>query len=239
MERQTFRSHLSEAAASWVLAVCAVIVTAGFVYRNFLTPTQRSSAPTAKLQAVEYVAQWETVLRPQSIVAHDSAALHVIEFADFECPACRAFDVEVRRAMEEAPGQIARGFIHFPLEYHRFALPAARAAECAAVNGRFAAMHHELFARQDSLGLLPWSEYARAAGVDDLNAFDQCLEHSASVTPDAVRSGREAGERVGVTGTPTVLVNGWIMSRTPRAADLLRLAAGVRAGRDIRAMLSE
>jgi protein-disulfide isomerase len=46
--------------------------------------------------------------------------------------------------------QVSLIYIHFPLTGHRFAMPAARAAECAGNQGRFQAMYDQLFDGQDS-----------------------------------------------------------------------------------------
>lgn len=118
-------------------------------------------------------------------------------------------------------------FHHFPLNGHRFARAAALAGDCAAAQGRFAEMKEQLFARQDSFGLKPWREYAVAAGVDRIDSFDACLE----ARDDArIREGLAAGARIGVAGTPTVVVNGWKLARPPRLEQLREMAERAKRG---------
>jgi protein-disulfide isomerase len=119
--------------------------------------------------------------------------------------------------------------VHFPLRSHRLALPAARAAECAAEQGAFEEMHRTLFARQDSLGLKSWGSYAAEAGIPDTARFLECTASQRSFP--RVEAGRRVGEREGVSATPTVLVNNWRLRRPPSEDDLALLVADVRAGR--------
>lgn len=55
-------------------------------------------------------------------------------------------------------------------------LPSNSVAECANDQGRFEAMYDALFEGQDRFGLKPWDEYAIAAGVPDMAAFDACIK---------------------------------------------------------------
>ena len=64
-----------------------------------------------------------------------------------------------------------------------------------------------LFAKQDSLGLKSWQSFAREAEVVDSAGFVACVE-STDALP-FVESGIAAGKRIGLVGTPTVIVNGW------------------------------
>jgi protein-disulfide isomerase len=56
---------------------------------------------------------------------------------DFECPFCGSFHKTLKAVREQYPTQVALTYVHFPLPMHRFALPAARVAECADDQVRF------------------------------------------------------------------------------------------------------
>jgi hypothetical protein len=79
-------------------------------------------------------------------------------------------------------------------------------------------MADAIFARQDSIGLIPWSEFARRARVPSLEEFERCVV--AEPGPERVGAGRVAGADFGVEATPTVLVNGWRLG-TPPSDDAL------------------
>lgn len=147
------------------------------------------------------------------------AKVVVVEFADFECPACRRFELSaLRPAIAKYGPEVAFVFRHWPLSYHRFAYPAARAAECAAAQGRFQAFKDELYTRQDSLGLLSWVGYAQRAEVPDLGQFEIC-SGSASHVPQIEQDSR-AALAVKAPGTPAILVNETLFGGVPDSAQL-------------------
>ena len=108
---------------------------------------------------------------------------------------------------------------HWPLtSIHRFAYPAARAAECAGRQGRFEAFHDLVYAKQESLGLKTFAEFARESGVSNLRAFASCIATTTSVP--AIEADISEALRVGGIGTPTILVNGYRLPEPPDSAAL-------------------
>src|SRR5258708_1306014 len=101
---------------------------------------------------------------------------------------------------------------------HRFALPAARVAECGDEQGRFEAMHDQLFEGQDQFGLKPLGDYAAAAGVPDLAAFDACIKNPDPIP--RVEDGKALGGKLDIQGAPTVIINGWKLGRPPTEQEL-------------------
>ena len=106
--------------------------------------------------------------------------------------------------------------------------PAALVAECAGEQGRFAEFVGAVHAGQDSLGLKPWWEYARTATVHDSLRYVNCLRAS---PPSRIAAGRAWAEHLGLTGTPTVIVNRWLLSRPPDTKELLRIIESIKSGR--------
>ena len=132
---------------------------------------------------------------------------------------------------EKHPSKIRWVFRHWPLPYHRFASPAARAAECAADQGRFEPFHDAVYRWQDSLGLIGWSQFAIAAGIPDTLAFTKC---NAVPGPNAAA---EADARVAVElkgkGTPLVIVNGLRFPGVPGQAELGRVIDSILANGNV------
>jgi protein-disulfide isomerase len=79
-----------------------------------------------------------------------------------------------------------------------------------------------VFEKQDSLGLKSWSSFALDAGIQDTVMFARCAGDTVEL-PLVVR-GRALGERIGVRGTPTILINGWRMPAPPydSLADIIK-----------------
>lgn len=82
----------------------------------------------------------------------EDAVLTVVEFSDFQCPACATHALEVQPALDEqfvAAGEVRWVFKNLPLQIHPYAPAAASAAECAGDQGHFWEMHDQLFVAQD------------------------------------------------------------------------------------------
>lgn len=210
-----------------ILVTCALVTTALVIRREFFAPFAAQAGANAK---PSYIEDWRAHLNEGATMGSPQAPVQLIEFADFECPFCANFHNTIKTVQEQFPGKIALTFIHFPLPGHRFAEPAARAAECAATQGRFEAMHDELFAKQSSFGLKPWSEFASSAGVPDLQAFDSCVNQEAE--PQRVAAGKKAGDELNVRGTPTIIINGWKLAQPPGPKQLQQMVQAVLDGKD-------
>jgi protein-disulfide isomerase len=118
------------------------------------------------------------------------AKLVVVEFSDFQCPACRKHALEVQPAVDKEfvdTGKIQWVFKHLPLQAHPQAPTAAAAAECAGDQGKFWEMYHLLFEKADQWAVDdPDPALEKLAGELglDTEAFSTCL------------AGRKALERV-------------------------------------------
>jgi protein-disulfide isomerase len=131
----------------------------------------------------------------------------IVEYGDYECPYSR----QAFRAIERVERRLGEGvrfaFRHFPLtEIHPHALAAAAAAEAAALQDRFWAMHELLFHRQTALEDDDLLLYAAELELD-VALFDSDRTGAAvlaRVRRD-VQSGMASGE---VRGTPTLFIDG-------------------------------
>jgi protein-disulfide isomerase len=161
---------------------------------------------------------------------NEQAAVQILEFADFECPACRLYQTVLSRVQERFGSAVSVVYFHFPIEYHRFARIAARAAECAKDEGKFWEMANSLYLNQDSLGLKQWSSLARESGIRDTVVFVACVDKTDPLL--AVDSGIAIGKRIKLTGTPTIIVNGWRFPRPPSEEVLVQTVSDLLAGKN-------
>jgi protein-disulfide isomerase len=152
------------------------------------------------------------------LIGNPTAPIKLVEFADFECPYCRRADSTYRKVAARFGPRLAMVFIHDPLKIHRFAMPAAQAAECAAEQGRFDAYHDQLYDKQDSLGLKSWLSLAVAAGVRDSAGFQDCINRGRGAA--RIQRGLAAAKQFGVNATPTILINGWRFWSPPTESQL-------------------
>lgn len=134
------------------------------------------------------------------------AKVTVVEFSDFQCPACGATFPVVKQVQEEYGDRIKFVYRDFPLtSIHPFAQKAAEAAECADEQGKFWEYHDILFQNQTALAISDLKQYAGGLGLNQ-SEFDSCLdngEFAIEVARDAA-----AAQSLGAPGTPTFFING-------------------------------
>lgn len=129
----------------------------------------------------------------------------LVEFSDFQCPFCAQFSVVLDSLRVEHHDSIRIVYRHFPLtSIHPMAFEAALAAECAGAQGEFESMYHALFAHQAEFGRVSWTSLATAAGVRDSAMFATCVRDS--VYAPRVRRDRLEGVKLGITGTPSLVI---------------------------------
>ena len=142
-----------------------------------------------------------------------SAAVTVYEIADFQCPYCARFSMEVFPRIDSAyvkAGKVKWIFVNFPLPTHANAWPAAEAAMCAGgVGERFWPMHDRLFATQTDWASAPnagklFEKYAQEIGLA-ADAFASCVADD-RMAPLLVRDLLNA-TNAGISGTPAFIVN--------------------------------
>ena len=134
------------------------------------------------------------------------APVAIVEFSDFQCPYCKAVQPAVNEIIDRYPGKLKWVFRDFPIEgLHPTAPKAHEAARCAGEQGKFWQYHDLLFERSPSHSPEQLKQYARELKLDS-PVFSQCLEsgkYQAEVARDV-----EEGTRLGVSGTPTFVING-------------------------------
>jgi protein-disulfide isomerase len=140
-----------------------------------------------------------------------SSSVIIVEYSDFECPACRTYYSVMKQLMVEFGGQVAFVYRNFPLtEIHANAEFAARAAQAAGKQGKFWQMHNLLFEKQD--------EWAKSANVEPMFESYATLiglsveqfrtDWASKEVKDFVKAQRASAIKLGLQGTPTFFVNG-------------------------------
>ncbi|MFY9555561.1 MAG: thioredoxin domain-containing protein [Blastocatellia bacterium] len=144
-----------------------------------------------------------------------NAPVTIVEFTDFECPTCRQSHPVLEKLAAEYPDKVRLVVRDYPLEKHKNAFKAAEAAEAAREQARYWEYAAVLFENQNELGVERLKEYASKVGLDR-KRFDAELaggKYAARVQRDM-----QDGMKAGVSGTPTVFINGRRVSNTTYAA---------------------
>jgi protein-disulfide isomerase len=141
------------------------------------------------------------------------AVVTIVEFSDFQCPYCARIPPALKRVEETYGKNVRVVFRDFPLlSIHPFAAKAAEAGACAADQGKFWELHDKVFANQQKMAVDDLKAYAKELGMDS-TAFDACLDSGKKA--DEWKADTADGEKYGVSGTPSLFINGRQVPGTP------------------------
>lgn len=144
-------------------------------------------------------------------VGVENAPIHIEEFSDFQCPACRAAAPIIKELVKQYPDQVKLTYRDFPLPSHDEAKSAAVAALCAGQQGQFFEFHDRLFTGQSewestNTDIDPFINKLIADLGLDVAAMDTC-RNSRQARSEVERDFDEGQER-GVDSTPSFFVDG-------------------------------
>ncbi|MEK7646259.1 MAG: thioredoxin domain-containing protein [Patescibacteria group bacterium] len=142
----------------------------------------------------------------------DTATVTLMEYADFQCPACGAFYPIVERLLTNSSTTVRFVGRHFPLAQHRNAIAAAQAAEAAGAQGKYWDMAGLLYDNQTS-----WETLTASQAYDVFKGYAERLKLNVALfeadfksteTKTKIDEDLADGRAIGVSGTPTFFING-------------------------------
>ena len=139
-----------------------------------------------------------------------SAPVTLVEFSDFQCPFCQRVMPTLKQIQQKYGDKVRIVWKDFPLtQIHPQAFDAAVAGNCAREQGKFWELHDRMFPNQQALQPEFLKRYAADAGLDAAK-FNACLD--SSKYQQKVQDAIDAGTKLGVSSTPTVFINGRVVS---------------------------
>ncbi|MBI2338105.1 thioredoxin domain-containing protein [Candidatus Daviesbacteria bacterium] len=185
-----------------ILVLTAVILFGGIFFLSKFSAN--SSSVEEKIVQIDYS-------KGQKI-GSDSAKVKLVEFSDFQCPACAQAEPFVKQLKSVYPDQVQLIYRHFPLPQHPFGKQAANWAEAAGAQGKFWEMHSKLFETQAEWSNLPDNEVdefflglVKQLELDE-NKIKQDVE--GNTFKSRIDDDVAEGQRLGVDSTPTFYING-------------------------------
>ncbi len=159
---------------------------------------------------------------PNQVLQSEDQKVQVTEFLDYQCPSCAQYYQQVTSPIEEQyQGKIDFTVRNFPLtQAHPLAMPAAKAAEAAGMQGKFKEMYHRIFDNYQQWALAPggqnvtqdaaqgtamFEQYAQEIGLD-MAKFRQ--DRDSDHVTQRIEQDMNDGQQAGVSGTPTIFING-------------------------------
>ena len=149
------------------------------------------------------------------------APVTIIEYSDFQCPFCaKGYKIIEEEILPAYDGKVRFAYKHLPLPFHNWAEPSAIAMECIRQQSPEAAwrVYDEMFKQQKAVNLQNVKSKAlefAGEGVDSAK-YDACYDNKETV--QAVRAQKAEAGSLGITGTPSFVVNGRIVKGAQPAA---------------------
>lgn len=194
-----------------VIVIITVLVVAGAIFWGIRT--QDSGSKNVNVEVTD----------EDTYLGNKDAKVTLVEYSDFQCPACKAFEDIVKQLRESYSAEDLKiVYRHFPLRsIHPNADLAAQAAEAAGEEGKFWEMKDLLFKNQaewsqekDPKGL--FGAYAKAIGLDVAEFDEDLLPEDDS--KERVEKDYQSGVALGVNSTPTFILNGVVL-KNPQNLD--------------------
>lgn len=139
------------------------------------------------------------------ILGNPKAKIEVAVFEDFQCPFCAKIAPSVKEFQKRFPNDVKIVYKHMPLDIHDNAQIAAEASMAALAQGKFWEYHDVLFNNQSALGKDQLEQYAQQIGLD-MARFKSDM--ASGVGKSVIQRDMQEGGKAGVSGTPSVYING-------------------------------
>lgn len=192
---------------SIVVGVAVLAVVGFFIFGKKATPSNPPIEPAVLTDAGQLIREDSPVRGPEG------AKVTIVEFADFQCPACQAAKPVILSVLENNPTTVKLVFRHFPISsIHIHADETALAAEAAKNQGKFWEMYDKLFDTQEEWGTVSKrkiGDFLKTLATDfslDVDKFS--TDKDGEAVRNVVARDMADGDALGVTGTPTFFVNG-------------------------------
>lgn len=199
-QRQRQQKRLYRRITLWLLVV--LIVGGGtFGMTKLASRPAQDAGPSITIDAINEL-DWIKGSRDASVV--------LIEYSDFQCPACAFYYPFLKQFAEEFGNKLVIAYRHFPLPNHQNAKPATYTAESAGRQGKFWEMHDLLFNNQKE-----WKD-KRNADEDFIN-YAQTLnldteqfktDFYSKEIKKKIEGAYQNSVRLGLNSTPTFFLNG-------------------------------
>lgn len=177
---------------------------------------QQQQAQKSFLQGMK--ANPQSVIGESPVTGSAEKKIVLMMFSDFQCPYCAVAHQTLKQFMARHQNQVTLVYKHLPLTgIHSEAMSAAKAAWAAGQQGKFWEFHDVLFTQQNKLGEPLYGETAKALNLD-LKRFDE--DRKSQSAEAGIQKDIEMAKKLGVDGTPFMVMNGEPFSGAAELPDL-------------------
>ncbi|PIR42412.1 hypothetical protein CO058_02415 [candidate division WWE3 bacterium CG_4_9_14_0_2_um_filter_35_11] len=136
-------------------------------------------------------------------IGPENPKLVLVEFSDFQCPSCKLYAPIVESLLQKYPNNLGVIYRHFPLPIHNMSVPAARASEAAAIQGKFWEYASTLFENQPNFSDDELVSYATSLGLD-IEQFKN--DFKSQGVAEAVNGDYQTATELNLPGTPSFFI---------------------------------
>lgn len=208
-----------------MLGIAGLVIIGGIVL--FI-----KTGPGSQPQPGQAVDPKSFVLETSHMTGDKNAKVTLVEFGDFQCPACAAIEPKVEEILKHYKDNKGFNFVfrNFPLSQHKNAEVSAEAAEAAAAQGKYWEMHNKIYEKQ-----LEWSDsttpldmFANYAQELGLNVDQFKSDVNSGKYRDIVLADQSDGNKLQVVATPTFYFNGEKLDSLPKLEDFIAKVDSVK-----------
>ncbi len=170
----------------------------------------KTAAAAPQRPTVDYNKVHNMPIGTSATIGVKNAAVTVVEFSDFQCPYCARFAPTIKEVLKAYPNEVQFVYKDFPLSFHKQAKNAAKAARAAGEQGKYWEMHDLIFEKYSTVNEEMFKEFAAKLSLD-MNKFN--ADFSSNKYDALIQQDINLGRQAGVTGTPSLFMNGKRMQR--------------------------
>lgn len=185
-----------------VAAMATKVNNIDTVVKSAPKPPARPQRPPEDLSKVHEIPMGVATVKGKS-----KAPITIVGFLDLECPYSKRFQPIIDQTLEAYPGKVKYIVKHFPLGFHKQAIPAAKAVLAAGEQGKYYEMMAVVLDNNRGLTAEKYEEFAKEIGLN-IKKFRKALEVNDEAWTKLIQEDFALGQKVGVRGTPSFYLNG-------------------------------
>ncbi|MBP9819050.1 MAG: thioredoxin domain-containing protein [Candidatus Pacebacteria bacterium] len=196
-----------------IISIIGIITVIVVIVGVMLAGSPSGQTGTSDLPPINV--KTEALVRPDSLrVTGSNPKIQFVEFADFECPACAMLHPSLKKIKAEYGDKI--DFVFRVIPIHSNSVLSASAVFAAREQGKMIEMHDIIFEKQDQwtkYGIKPaevsalFASYAKEIGLN-VEQYTADLKNNASKYKAIIDQDEKDATSMGITSTPTAIVNG-------------------------------
>ncbi len=193
-----------------ITLTCALVFGGVFLMGGRIPSQTSSNVVSSEILVPKNSFQTSGFVDNKYLAASPSAVVTLVEFGDYQCPACGLYEPYVKKILTDFPGKVTYVFRNYPLPQHKNAPISSYAVEAAGIQGKYWEMHEKMFTTQADWSSVidPTEMYKGHASELGLNIDQFVSDMDSQKVKDIVKADMNDGNTVRLSETPTFYLNG-------------------------------